>query len=84
MSLIFLALSGLIVGAIARVLSPGAQAMSWFKTMLLGIGGAFLAGFLGRLLGWYSPSRGAGLIASVLGAMLIIFFAGKMRESKAT
>jgi uncharacterized membrane protein YeaQ/YmgE (transglycosylase-associated protein family) len=84
MGLIFMALSGLLVGAIARFLYPGAQEMSWFKTMLLGLGGAFLAGFLGRFVGLYSAGRGAGLIASVLGAMLIIFVAAKMREGKTT
>lgn len=75
--LIFAALAGLIAGAIARMFYAGAQDMSWFRTMLLGLGGGFLAGLLGRLTGWYGPGQGAGLIASVLGAMLILFLLGK-------
>lgn len=77
MGLIFAAIAGLIAGAIARLFYPGGQEMSWFKTMLLGLGGGFLAGLLGRLTGWYGPGEGAGLVASVLGAMLILWFLGK-------
>lgn len=77
MGLIFAAVAGLIAGAIARMFYPGGQDMSWFKTMLLGLGGGFLAGLLGRLTGWYGPGQGAGLIASVLGAMLILWLLGK-------
>ncbi|MGQ0647081.1 MAG: GlsB/YeaQ/YmgE family stress response membrane protein [Gemmatimonadaceae bacterium] len=77
MGLIYSALAGLCAGAIARFLYPGAQAMSWLKTMLLGIGGGLLAGFVGRITGWYGPGQGAGLIASVLGALLILFIIAK-------
>lgn len=77
MGLIIAACVGLLAGAIARVLYPGGQDMSWFKTMLLGLGGGFLAGLLGRLTGWYGPGQGAGLIASVLGALLILWVLGK-------
>jgi uncharacterized membrane protein YeaQ/YmgE (transglycosylase-associated protein family) len=73
MGLIWACLMGLIAGAVARFIFPGAQRMSWLMTMLLGIGGALLAGLLGRALGWYEAGEGAGLIASVLGALLIIF-----------
>ena len=41
-------------------------------TMVLGIAGALIAGFLGRALGWYQPGEGAGLIMSVLGAILLL------------
>jgi uncharacterized membrane protein YeaQ/YmgE (transglycosylase-associated protein family) len=75
--LIFAACAGLLAGAIARMFYPGGQDMSWLKTMLLGLGGGFLAGLLGRLTGWYGPGQGAGLIASVLGAMLILWLLGK-------
>jgi uncharacterized membrane protein YeaQ/YmgE (transglycosylase-associated protein family) len=77
LGLIFAACAGLVAGAIARLFFPGTQDMSWFKTMLLGLGGGFLAGLLGRLTGWYGPGQGAGLVASVLGAMLILWFLGK-------
>jgi uncharacterized membrane protein YeaQ/YmgE (transglycosylase-associated protein family) len=82
MGLIMAAVVGLIVGAIARILYPGNQQMSLLKTMLVGIGGGFLAGLLGRLVGWYPPGQGAGIIASVLGAMLVIWIAAKMQENR--
>ena len=73
---------GLVVGAIAKFLMPGRDPGGIFITMLLGVAGAFLAGFLGRALGWYdNPGSGPGIIASVLGAMLLLFiyrmFAGR-------
>ena len=52
---------------------PGPDKGGWFLTMLLGIAGAVVAGFLGRIVGWYQPGQGAGLIASVLGALLVLF-----------
>ena len=73
---------GLVVGAIAKFLMPGRDPGGILITMLLGVAGAFLAGFLGRALGWYdNPGSGPGIIASVLGAMLLLFiyrmFAGR-------
>jgi uncharacterized membrane protein YeaQ/YmgE (transglycosylase-associated protein family) len=65
---------GLIVGAIAKLLMPGRDPGGFLVTMLLGVAGALLAGFLGRALGWYdNPGSGPGIIASVLGAMLLLF-----------
>ncbi|HEU4648592.1 MAG TPA: GlsB/YeaQ/YmgE family stress response membrane protein [Gemmatimonadales bacterium] len=65
---------GLIVGAIAKLLMPGRDPGGFLVTILLGIAGALLAGFIGRALGWYSnPGAGPGIIASVLGAMLLLF-----------
>lgn len=78
MGFIWAAIMGLVAGAIARFIFPGQQQMSWLKTMLLGIGGALLAGLLGRALGWYEAGEGAGLIASILGALLIIFLVSKL------
>jgi uncharacterized membrane protein YeaQ/YmgE (transglycosylase-associated protein family) len=63
---------GLIVGAVAKLLMPGRDPGGCIVTMLLGIVGAFVAGYLGRLLGWYEPGQPAGFIASVIGAMLIL------------
>lgn len=81
MGLIFAACSGLLVGALARLFYPGRQDMGILKTMFLGLGGGFVAGFLGRIVGWYSPGQGAGLIASALGAMLLIWLFGKSQQS---
>ena len=63
---------GLIVGAIAKFLMPGPDPGGCFITILLGISGAFVAGFLGRVIGWYEPGQAAGFIASVIGAMLLL------------
>ncbi len=70
---------GLIVGALARLVMPGDQKMGWILTCLLGIGGSVLAGFIGQALGWYQAGQGAGWIASVLGAVLLLFVVGKLR-----
>jgi len=64
---------GLIVGALAKFFMPGKDPGGWIITILLGIGGSMVAGYLGRLLGWYAPGSGPGLIASVLGGMLLLF-----------
>ncbi len=63
---------GLIVGAIAKFLMPGPDPGGCLITILLGIAGAFVAGFLGRVIGWYEPGQPAGFIASVIGAMLLL------------
>lgn len=63
---------GLIVGAIAKLLTPGRDPGGCLVTILLGIAGAFVAGFLGRAVGWYEPGQPAGFIASIIGAMLLL------------
>jgi uncharacterized membrane protein YeaQ/YmgE (transglycosylase-associated protein family) len=70
---------GLVVGAIARFVIPGEQKMGWIMTILLGIGGSFVAGFVGQSLGWYRAGQGAGWIASVLGAAVLLFAVQKLR-----
>jgi uncharacterized membrane protein YeaQ/YmgE (transglycosylase-associated protein family) len=64
---------GLIVGAIAKFVMPGKDPGGILITMLLGVAGAFVATFLGRALHWYEPGQEAGFIASILGAMLILW-----------
>jgi uncharacterized membrane protein YeaQ/YmgE (transglycosylase-associated protein family) len=70
---------GLIVGALARLIMPGEQKMGWILTCVLGIAGAFLAGFVGQALGWYRADQPAGFIASVVGALVLLFVVGKLR-----
>jgi uncharacterized membrane protein YeaQ/YmgE (transglycosylase-associated protein family) len=74
---------GLIVGAIARFVMPGEQKMGWLLTGALGIAGSFLAGFIGQALGWYRAGEGAGWIASVVGALILLFAVNKFRASSA-
>jgi uncharacterized membrane protein YeaQ/YmgE (transglycosylase-associated protein family) len=75
---------GLIVGAIARFLLPGEQKMGWILTCLLGVAGALVAGFIGQALGWYQAGQGAGWIASVIGAIVLLFVVQKLRGSTPT
>lgn len=70
---------GLIVGAIARWLMPGEQKMGWILTGLLGVGGSMLAGVVGQALGWYHAAQGAGWIASIVGALVLLFVVQKLR-----
>ncbi|HXE56533.1 MAG TPA: GlsB/YeaQ/YmgE family stress response membrane protein [Gemmatimonadales bacterium] len=74
MNILWTIIIGLIVGAIAKLLMPGRDPGGFIVTIILGIVGALLAGFIGRAVGWYSdPGEGPGIIASVLGAMLVLF-----------
>lgn len=77
MSLIWTAIIGLVIGAIAKFIMPGSQGGGIIVTMLLGIVGAFVAGFIGQAVGFYQPGQGAGFIASVLGAILVLWIYGK-------
>jgi uncharacterized membrane protein YeaQ/YmgE (transglycosylase-associated protein family) len=63
---------GLIVGAIAKLLMPGRDPGGFIVTMLLGIAGALLGGFLGRALGWYGENEPAGFLMSLVGAILLL------------
>lgn len=73
MGLLWTLIIGLVVGAIAKFLMPGKDPGGFLITMLIGVAGALLAAFLGRSLGWYAqPGDGPGLIASVVGAMLLL------------
>ena len=72
MHFLWMLIIGLIVGAIAKFIMPGKDPGGIIVTMLIGIAGALLAGFLGRALGWYAPGEPAGFIASVFGAILLL------------
>ena len=80
MGIIMTIVVGGIIGALARFVMPGEQKMGWIMTILLGIGGSFVAGLIGQSLGWYQAGQGAGWIASVLGAVLLLFVVGKLKK----
>jgi uncharacterized membrane protein YeaQ/YmgE (transglycosylase-associated protein family) len=63
---------GLVVGALAKLVMPGKDPGGILVTMLLGIAGAFIAGVLGHSLGWYGIGEGPGIIASVVGAVILL------------
>lgn len=72
MSIVITLIVGLVVGAIARLLMPGRDPGGWVVTILLGVVGAFIAGLLGHSLGWYAYGEGPGIIASVIGSVLVL------------
>lgn len=65
-------LIGFFVGALARWIKPGDQAMGWIMTALIGVGGAVLATFVGQNLGWYAQGDKAGFLASIGGAVVLL------------
>lgn len=74
MGIIWTIIIGFIAGVIAKFIMPGDKEPSGFiLTTILGIVGAFVASFLGRALGWYSPGEGAGLVGAVVGAIIVLF-----------
>ena len=78
MGIIRMAVVGLIVGVLARFFYPGSVPLNWLWSIGLGIAGSFLAGFIAQMV---QPEQGqkplhpAGFIASILGAMVLIFLA---------
>ena len=73
-NIIWIIVIGFIAGLIARFLSPGPNNPTGFiLTTVLGIVGAFVATWLGQLIGWYRPDQGAGLIAATVGALIVLF-----------
>lgn len=74
---------GFIIGLIARFIMPGAQSMGFIMTTLVGIGGSIVGGLIGRLIS--KPKEGqpvhpAGLIMSIIGALIILFVLGKLQH----
>jgi uncharacterized membrane protein YeaQ/YmgE (transglycosylase-associated protein family) len=64
---------GALAGIIAKAIMPGKDPGGCIVTILLGVAGALLAGFLGNALGWYRAGQGAGFIAAIIGAIIILF-----------
>jgi len=65
-------LFGLVVGVIAKLLMPGRDPGGFIVTILLGIAGALLGGFIGRAMGFYGANESAGWIISILGAVILL------------
>jgi len=63
---------GLLAGGIAKLLMPGKDPGGCIITVLLGVAGALLAGFVGKSLGWYQSNEGAGFIAAIIGAFVLL------------
>jgi uncharacterized membrane protein YeaQ/YmgE (transglycosylase-associated protein family) len=82
MTILWTLFIGIIIGVIAKLLMPGKDPGGFLITMLLGVAGAFVAGLIGRTFGWYAAGEGAGFIASILGAMLLLFIYRLVTKSR--
>jgi uncharacterized membrane protein YeaQ/YmgE (transglycosylase-associated protein family) len=72
LSLLWTALIGLVVGALAKLIMPGKDPGGMLVTMILGIAGSFLGTFLGRMVGHYQEGQTAGFIMSLIGAIILL------------
>ena len=73
---------GAIVGVIAKVMMPGKDPGGFIVTVLLGIGGALMGGFVGRALGFYREGEVAGYIMSIIGAVILLFLYRRLGGAK--
>jgi len=72
MYILWTLLVGLVVGALAKFVMPGKDPGGAIVTIILGVAGSFIAGMLGKALGWYEIGDGPGIIASVIGAVILL------------
>ena len=84
MSIIWAIVIGLLVGIVAKFLMPGRDPGGFIVTALLGIVGAVVATFLGQALGLYAAGQSAGFIASVIGAILVLFIYNLVTRGRRT
>jgi len=80
MGIIWTIVLGFVIGLIAKFIHPGKENMGFITTILLGIAGSFLAGVIGQFIGWYKAGEGAGFIASVIVAILLLVIYGKIKS----
>jgi uncharacterized membrane protein YeaQ/YmgE (transglycosylase-associated protein family) len=79
MQYVWMVVIGFVVGLVARAILPGTQSLGLILTAVLGIAGSFAAGFAGQALGWYAQGEAVGFIASVIGAMVLLFVVSKLK-----
>jgi uncharacterized membrane protein YeaQ/YmgE (transglycosylase-associated protein family) len=72
MHILYMLLIGLVIGALAKLVMPGKDPGGIIITIALGIAGSMLAGFIGREMHWYGTNQGAGFLASIVGALLLL------------
>ncbi len=80
MGILWTIIVGFIIGLVAKLLHPGREQMGIIMTILLGIAGSFLAGVIGQAIGWYKAGEGAGFIASVLVAIILLVIYGRIKR----
>ena len=80
--MLYILIVGAVAGILARMISPGPNNPSGFiLTIVLGIAGAFLATFVGQLIGHYGPDQGAGFITATIGALVVLFIWNRLVAS---
>jgi uncharacterized membrane protein YeaQ/YmgE (transglycosylase-associated protein family) len=82
MHYVWMLLIGLIAGTVARFIFPGKESMGWVMTMVLGVAGSLLSTIVGQATGWYKEGAGAGFIASVIGAFILLFIYNRIVAKK--
>jgi len=80
MGIIWTIVLGFVIGVIAKLVHPGREHMGFIMTTVLGIAGSFLAGIIGQAIGWYRAGEGAGFIASVIVAIILLVIYGKIKS----
>ncbi|MGR4872273.1 GlsB/YeaQ/YmgE family stress response membrane protein [Variovorax sp. LARHSF232] len=83
MSIVWTVLIGFVAGLIARAIKPGDDSMGIIMTTVVGVLGALAATYIGQALGWYTAGQGAGFIASVVGAIVLLIIWGLVTKKKA-
>jgi uncharacterized membrane protein YeaQ/YmgE (transglycosylase-associated protein family) len=84
MSILRTIIIGFVAGIIARLLAPGPNNPAGFiLTTLLGIAGAFIATWIGQVIGWYRPDQGAGLLGAVVGALVVLLIWHRLVTTRA-
>jgi uncharacterized membrane protein YeaQ/YmgE (transglycosylase-associated protein family) len=86
LSILWTILIGFVAGVIAKLVTPGStyEPQGFILTTALGIAGAFVATYLGQALGWYQAGQGAGFIARIVGAVLILLVWGFIERRRRT
>ncbi len=72
LNLLWVIIIGFVAGAVAKLIMPGKDPGGFIVTIVLGVVGALLATFIGRLIGWYKPGESAGFIAAIIGAIVLL------------
>jgi len=79
MGVVWTIVLGFVIGVVAKLIHPGKENMGFLMTIVLGIAGAFVAGVVGEAVGWYRAGEGAGFIASVIAAIVLLVIYGKIK-----
>lgn len=82
MGIVWTILVGFVIGVVAKFLHPGKDNMGFIATIVLGVLSSFLAGIVGQAFGWYRAGEGAGFIASVVAAIVLLVIYGRLRDKE--